>query len=57
MIIAVSIIIVIIIVIIIMINTRASDIPGWRPVGDSLVSWVGRTLKSWLATLVGEGKL
>ena len=43
--ITVSIIIVIIIVIIIMINTRGSEIPGWRP------GW------AWLATLVGEGKL
>ena len=27
---------------------------GW---GGSRVSWVGRTIKPWLATFLGEGKL
>ena len=34
-----------------------SEIPSWRPAEDTCVSQVGRTLKPWLATFLGEGKL
>ena len=30
---------------------------SWHPAGDGRVSWVARTLKPWLATFLGEGKL
>ena len=45
------------IIIMIITISRSSEIPDWRLAGDSRVSWVGRTLKSWLATFLGEGKL
>ena len=34
-----------------------SEILGWHAAGDSRVSWLGRTLKLWLATFLGEGRL
>ena len=45
------------IIIMIIIISPSSEIPDWHLAGDSRVSWVGRTLKSWLATFLGEGKL
>ena len=41
----------------IIIIPRGSEILSCCPAGDSCVSWVGRTLKPWLATFLGEGKL
>ena len=34
-----------------------SEILCWHPAGDSRFSWVGRTLKPYLATFLGEEKL
>ena len=49
--------IIILIIIIIIINPCGSESLGWHLAGDSHVSWVGRTLKPWLATFLGEEKL
>ena len=40
-----------------MIKPRGSEIQGWHPAGDSRVLWVGKTLKPWVATFLGEGKI
>ena len=48
---------IIILTIIIIINPCGKEIPSWRPTEDSRVSWVGRALRPWLATFLGEGKL
>ena len=39
------------------INPRESESPRWRLAKNSRTSWVGRALKSLLATFLGEGKL
>lgn len=35
-------------------NPRGSESLGWHAAGNSRVSWVGRSLKSWLVTFLRE---
>ena len=33
-------------------NPRGIEIPGWRQVGNSRVSWPGQGLKTWMAVFL-----